>query len=117
MIVLREAKFSDHAAISKLHAVSWQQHYRGIFSDHFLDNEVGQFLFDGWYKKLGIANGHQYVTIAVLEETIAGFTCLLINDDSVFGSLLDNLHVSMKLQKSGIGKLLMKNCAQTICDK
>jgi hypothetical protein len=117
MIELRDAQFSDHAAISKLHAESWQQNYRGIFSDAFLDNEVEQFLFDGWHKKLGVQNSNQHVTIAILDKNIVGFACLLLDDDSVFGSLLDNLHVSIKMRNTGVGKLLMKNCAKIICDK
>jgi GNAT superfamily N-acetyltransferase len=117
MIELKEAQFSDHTAIARLHSESWQQHYRGIWSDHFLDNEVYQFLLQKWYDKMKLPPGNQYVTIALRGRQIAGFSCLLLDDDAGFGSLLDNLHVSSLLQKSGIGKLLIRNCKNIICEK
>jgi GNAT superfamily N-acetyltransferase len=41
-----------------------------------------------------------------------GFACIYINDDPVFGTLLDNLHVTSSIQKSGIGTMLMKEAAR-----
>ena len=117
MIKLRSAQFSDYAMIAKLHAKSWQQNYRGIFSHPFLDKEVEQERSGFWYNKLKFPKENQQVTVASLDENMVGFSCLLLNDDPAFGSLLDNLHVSMTLQKSGVGKLLMKECAKSICDK
>lgn len=36
----RVAERGDAAAVAALHAASWQRHYRGAFSDAFLDGEV-----------------------------------------------------------------------------
>jgi ribosomal protein S18 acetylase RimI-like enzyme len=117
MIVFKEAQFPDHTAIARLHAESWQQHYRGIWSDDFLNNEVYQFLLQKWHKKLKLPPANQHVIIALSGQQIAGFSCLLLDEDTGFGSLLDNLHVSWQLQKSGIGKILMRNCADIVCEK
>jgi len=117
MIKLRPAQFSDHAAIVKLHAESWRQNYRGILSDHFLENEIEGDRAEVWYQRLKFPNKNQIVTIATLDENLVGFSCLFLDDDPVYSTLLDNLHVSMNLQKSGIGKLLMKECAKNICEK
>ena len=117
MIKLRQAQFFDHAAIAKLHAESWRQNYRGILSDEYLDNEVEKDRLDTWYRRLKSPGENQLVTMAILDETIAGFCCVFLNDDPVFGSLIDNLHVSINLQKSGIGKMLVKDCAKSICSK
>jgi GNAT superfamily N-acetyltransferase len=114
MIVLRPAQRSDHVAIANLHAESWRQNYRGIYSDNFLDNEVEQNRLNAWNKRFEFRDPNQYVTIATLNETLVGFSCILLDHDPVFGSLLDNLHVSSNIQNSGIGKLLMKDCAKTI---
>ncbi len=114
MIQLRPAQFSDHITIAKLHAASWQRTYRGIFSDHFLDHEVEQNRTKVWHDRLQSPAPNQRVTVAIQNDTIVGFACLFLDDDPVHGSLLDNLHVSFTLQKSGIGKLLMKNCARII---
>ncbi len=117
MIEIRDVSFADYPAISKLHADSWRQNYRGILSDNFLDNKIEQFHLDTWYNRLKSPKENQYTTIATVDKNIAGFSCFLLDDDALFGSLLDNLHVSNNMQQAGIGKLLMKNCAKTICDK
>ena len=114
MTQLRPAQFSDHITIAKLHAASWQRTYRGIFSDHFLDHEVEENRTKVWHDRLQAPAANQRVTVAVQDEKIIGFACLFLGDDPAFGSLLDNLHVSFTLQKSGVGKLLMKNCASII---
>lgn len=117
MIKLRDAEFSDYAAIAKLHAENWRQNYRGIFSDNFLDNEVEQERSGVWYNRLKFPDVSQQVTVAMLDEEVIGFSCLYINEDPVFGSYLDNLHVSGKFQRSGIGKLLLRQCAECILVK
>ena len=48
MINYRLAKPEDEAAIAKLHAESWQKHYRGIFSDAYLDEHVVKERADLW---------------------------------------------------------------------
>jgi hypothetical protein len=40
----RAAGPGDAHAIAALHAGSWQRHYRGAFSDAFLDNDVAGYL-------------------------------------------------------------------------
>ena len=77
MITLREAQFSDHAAIAKLHADNWRQHYRGILSDHYLDNEVEQERLDTWYERLKSPAENQFITMAMLDEYPRGFLLFL----------------------------------------
>ncbi|MEP7372686.1 MAG: GNAT family N-acetyltransferase [Chitinophagaceae bacterium] len=116
MIKLRQAQFADYTAIAKLHADNWRQNYRGILSDEYLDKEVEQDRLDTWYGRLKSPAENQLVTMATLDETIAGFCCVYLNDDPVFGSYIDNLHVATHLQKSGIGRVLIKDCAAKICE-
>jgi hypothetical protein len=116
MINLRLAQLSDYSAITKLHTDNWRQNYRGIFSDAFLDNNLEDRRSKIWYNKLKFPGRNQKVTVAISDDIIVGFYCLSLNDNPVFGSLLDNLHVSAGIQKSGMGKLLMIDCAKTIID-
>jgi GNAT superfamily N-acetyltransferase len=119
MITLRPATFSDYAAIAKLHAESWQQTYRGIFTDNFLDNHAEEERSKVWHDRLRHPVNNQLVTVAVQNEIIVAFSCLYLYDDPASGSLLDNLHVASSFQNSGVGKMLMKNCASQIlayCD-
>ncbi|QMU27502.1 GNAT family N-acetyltransferase [Adhaeribacter radiodurans] len=114
MIQFRDAQFSDYAAIAKLHAASWQQHYRGIMSDYYLDKEVEQERLEVWHQRLQNPSENQKIILAIADENLVGFSGIFLNNDPVFGSLIDNLHVTKNLQKSGIGALLLKESAKYI---
>jgi hypothetical protein len=40
----RAAGRQDETAVAALHASSWQRHYRGAFSDAFLEDDVAGYL-------------------------------------------------------------------------
>lgn len=117
MIELRPAKIPDYTAIAKIHTESWQKNYRNILSDQFLDNEVEKERLEFWHRRLSSLMASQKVTVAVNKDNIIGFSCLFLNYDPLYGSLLDNLHVLNDFQNSGIGKLLMKTCTRMILEK
>ncbi len=114
MIEYRRAVHDDYPAIAKLHAASWQQHYRGIFSDSYLDNKVEQDRMQVWEKRMRLPADNQYVTLAIQDNAIVGFACLFLDYKPAIGSLLDNLHIAKHCQRSGIGKKLMRVCAEKI---
>jgi hypothetical protein len=49
---LRAARPVDTHAIARLHADSWQRHYRGAYSDAFLDSDVTGHLLLVWTERL-----------------------------------------------------------------
>lgn len=114
MIEYRPARYTDYISIAALHAENWERTYRGMMSDHYLDNEVRQDRLDVWKKRFDEPVHSQKTIVAVQNEALVGFVCVMLNDDPEFGSLVDNLHVSEQLRKSGIGKQLLKECAQLI---
>jgi len=48
----RAAAPGDAKAVAALHADSWQRHYRGAFSDAFLDHDVAGYLLPLWTERL-----------------------------------------------------------------
>ena len=116
MIQLRSAQFSDHIAMAKLHVDNWRDTYRGILSDHYLDNEVEEDRLNTWRERLQSPKPNQLITLASSDEEIVGFCCVYLDDDPQFGSLIDNLHVQSGLRKSGIGKLLIHDAAKKVRD-
>jgi len=52
----RAACPGDAHAIAGLHAESWQRHYRGAYSDAFLDNDATGYLRPLWTERLAIPN-------------------------------------------------------------
>jgi ribosomal protein S18 acetylase RimI-like enzyme len=117
MIAVRDAQYADYIAIAQLHAESWRQTYRGIYSDAFLDHEVEQDRAIVWQDRLSLPTSQQQVIVALHNDTLVGFACLFLDTDPKFGSLLDNLHITLSFQKSGIGKRLLQECARRIGSK
>jgi GNAT superfamily N-acetyltransferase len=105
-IRLRNANFSDSEAIASLHTASWQKHYRGILTNSFLDSHAVAWHQELWRGRLQHPSATEFVTVAEKNGEIVGFSCLFIDENPLFGSLLDNLHISFSCQKAGIGKLL-----------
>jgi ribosomal protein S18 acetylase RimI-like enzyme len=116
MIQFRQAQFADYTAIAKLHADNWKRTYRGILSDHYLDNEVDGERLQLWHQRFLSPSDNQFVVVATSEDTIIGFCCVYLDDDPTFGALIDNLHVSPGLQKSGIGKKLVQAAAKHVSE-
>lgn len=108
---------SDATAIANLHATSWQQHYRGVYSDDYLDNDVFTERTDFWQKRLETATNDQFVLLAKEGERLLGFVCLFKNYDEKWGAYLDNLHVIKAAHGQGIGRQLMEKAVAWLCEQ
>lgn len=95
--------------IAHLHAHSWKNHYRGIMSDKYLDEEVKEERIELWEKRFAEPNPGQMVITASKEGKMAGFACHFLDYDPVHGNYLDNLHVLQEYQGHGIGRKLMQH--------
>ncbi|GAB3707132.1 GNAT family N-acetyltransferase [Spirosoma flavus] len=111
MITYREATPADAESIAQLHSLSWQQNYRGIWSDEFLDNHVVENRRVVWQQRLSQPKDNQYVIVASDNETICGFACAYAHDNTIWGTLLDNLHVHKQHKGRGIGTELIRRTA------
>lgn len=114
MLEMRPAIFDDYPAIANLHTISWQQHYHGIFSKYFLNNQVERNRWVLWHRRMSVPLENQRVTVAIHDNALVGFACLFLDDDPVFGSLLDNLHVAASHHGLGIGRSLIETCARQL---
>ena len=54
--------------------------------------------------------------VADFRGEIVGFVHTSLDDDSVWGALLDNLHVADHMKRRGIGGLLFAACARSVID-
>ena len=112
MIKYRTAKGADVRAIAQLHARSWQENYRGILTDHYLDHEVLADRLSIWQKRLADPAANQYLVMAENEDQqLVGFACAFLDDHPEFGTLVDNLHVRSSSKGQGVGRQLMKRMA------
>lgn len=113
-VTVRVANPSDAGAIAALHADSWRRNYRGAYSDAFLDGDVDSDRLAVWSSRLRTAGSPPTATFVAEspEGALAGFVHVAIGADPEWGSLLDNLHVSHQLKRSGIGTVLIIEAAR-----
>ncbi len=122
-MIVRAATRDDCDAIAALHAASWQSTYRSILSDDYLDHQVTEDRQDLWaarFVKFDEKKHHVAVAVddvpdpAVPTLAIAGFVCVLLDEEPELGALLDNLHVSPQRHRQGIGRRLMARAAHWV---
>ncbi|WP_246633404.1 GNAT family N-acetyltransferase [Pseudonocardia nigra] len=110
----RVARPEDAHAVAELHADSWQRHYRGAYSDAFLDGEPSGFLTQLWTERLATPSPQARTIVAEYNGEVVGFAHTLLNEDPTWGALVDNLHVRYTLKRQGIGTRLLSLTALAV---
>jgi GNAT superfamily N-acetyltransferase len=111
----RRARLDDADQIASLHADSWRRHYRGAYSDSFLDGDVVADRRSVWSARLE-APKRSVMVLAEEDRRLVGFIHVVLDDDPKWGSLVDNLHVVQDRRGIGIGSKLLGRAAQAICE-
>jgi ribosomal protein S18 acetylase RimI-like enzyme len=114
---LRRAGAADAEQIALLHADSWRRHYRGAYSDAFLDGDVAADRRAVWIERLQESNGDTATIAAEAGGALVGFIHVLFHHDPVWGALIDNLHVSFASKGHGIGTRLMAEAARAVLER
>ncbi len=114
MITYREASKDEAKIIAQLHTKSWQQHYRGILHDTYLDQNVYADRLQVWQQRFQHPKETQHIIVATDAEEVCGFACTYAKDDNQYGALLDNLHVLPNWQGRSVGRKLMQLTAQWV---
>ncbi|GLL01072.1 GNAT family N-acetyltransferase [Dactylosporangium matsuzakiense] len=106
----RLATADDATAIGALHADSWRRHYRGAYADAYLDGDLVTERRAVWSARLAAPAG-THTVVAERDGCPAGFVHVVLGDDPIWGSLVDNLHVVREQHRSGIGTQLLARAA------
>jgi GNAT superfamily N-acetyltransferase len=112
----RAACPGDAQEIAALHADSWQRHYRGAFSDAFLDRDAAGYLLPLWTARLATPDPRARTILAERDRAVVGFAHTILGHDATWGAFLDNLHVTFGLKRQGIGTRLLALTAQAVLD-
>ncbi|GAB3639858.1 GNAT family N-acetyltransferase [Spirosoma arcticum] len=113
-ITYRTATVADVDRIAALHARSWQESYRGIMPDEFLDEDVEAERLDVWQERFAEQPFNRQIIVAEDGGQLVGFACVLTGSDPVYGALLDNLHVASAYKGRGIGQALIRQTAKWV---
>jgi GNAT superfamily N-acetyltransferase len=107
----RTARPTDAEAVAALHAASWRRHYRGAFSDTFLDGDILTDRRTVWTTRL-TNPGHHTTILAENDTGLAGFIHVIYDHDPHYGTFIDNLHVTLTHHRNGIGTALLTRAAE-----
>ena len=110
----RTAVAGDADEIAHLHAESWRLHYRGAYSDEYLDRDVFLERRKVWSQRLPDSPGETSTVVAVTDSVIVGFVHTVFDSDPQWGALLDNLHVRADVKRQGIGRRLVAEAARSV---
>jgi ribosomal protein S18 acetylase RimI-like enzyme len=112
----RLAGSADAEAVANLHADSWRRHYRGAYSDAFLDGDVVADRLAVWTDRLREPDPRR-CTILAENGGLVGFANTVFEHDPTWGALLDNLHVADRHKRRGIGSRLLALTAETLTER
>lgn len=117
LVHFRPAREPDAPRVAALHAASWRRHYRGAYSDTYLDGDVVADRTAVWNDRLGRPSDRHCTLLAEAEETVVGFAHTILDDDPTWGALLDNLHVADGHRRRGVGARLLSMSAEFVVDR
>jgi len=107
----------DAPDVARLHTDSWRRHYRGAYSDRYLDGDLHADRLAVWTERMGGGDGGCFTVLAEHEDHAVGFAHVILDADPTWGALVDNLHVTHALQRSGIGSLLLDRVARMTMER
>jgi ribosomal protein S18 acetylase RimI-like enzyme len=115
-ITLRRMQAADADAVAALHATSWRSAYRGMLTDDFLEQDVVADRQAVWRQRL--VDEPTPDGVGIVAEDVAGqligFAYVLLHQDPVWGTLIDNLHVHPDHKGGGIGRQLLQAVAREL---
>jgi ribosomal protein S18 acetylase RimI-like enzyme len=114
---IRLARAADAPDIAKLHAASWRRHYRGAYSDHYLDGDLDAERLAAWTERMNARDAEYVTLLADHQDRPVGFVHVVLDSDPTWGALIDNLHVSHSVQRSGIGTLLLDRAVRIVMER
>ena len=107
-----DATERDADSIADLHADSWRRHYRGAYLDTYLDGDVVADRQEVWRRRLAEPSTTQITVVARRNDDLLGFAHTILDEDSWWGSLIENLHVRSDQKRTGIGSRLLSETAR-----
>lgn len=111
-MLVRTATITDSPQISALHAASWRHAYRSALSDAYLACDVESDRRQLWDSRLENPADNQRILLLEDGHQLLGFACIYVGEDALWGSYLNNIHVLQAAQGQGLGKRLLRACAQ-----
>lgn len=105
---IRQAVADDAAEIGEFQTRCWQQAYRGVVPDSYLDGTTSAMRSRRWRER--IARGERRVLLMQIEGDLVGVASTVVttpDSTDLPGLELASIYVDQKVQGSGIGSALL----------
>ena len=109
-IKIRHARTAEFPTLARLQIQSWQDAYRGILADDYLDHRVEPDLLARWAE---IRPAGDDLILVAEQDRIMGFITVWCRP----APFIDNLHVVPGQRSQGIGQRLMQAAAAQLIER
>lgn len=118
-IIIRESTLSDANEVAAIHIKSWQQSYRSIIDEHYLENISFSDRLELRNKILQSNDPNQIHLVAVYEETIIGFCDAGSAFDSAanYRGEIYAIYLLEEFKKLGVGHRLLQATNEFLAQK
>jgi GNAT superfamily N-acetyltransferase len=116
-VLYRVGAAPDSAAVAQLHAESWRRHYRGAYSDGYLDGDIVAERVEVWVGRMAQPRVDRCTIVAETDGQLVGFVHTILDADPLWGAVIDNLHVTAGRKRSGIGSALLQEAARFVAGR
>jgi ribosomal protein S18 acetylase RimI-like enzyme len=116
-LVYRVGVAGDADDVAALHAESWRRHYRGAYSDAFLDGDILAERREVWAARMAEPREDHCTIVATEDGILVGFVHTVLDADATWGALIDNLHVAVALARRGIGSTLLRAAGALVAER
>jgi GNAT superfamily N-acetyltransferase len=116
-VTVRFADIDDAPAVAQIHTDSWRRHYRGMYSDRYLDGDLQGERRATWTIRLRGDGPLTFTLMAEVAGAPVGFGHVVLDAHPKWGALVDNLHVVQSLQGKGVGSVLLEEIAKVVIDR
>lgn len=109
MVIIRNMSINDIEQKGYVHFKAWQETYKGLMDDRYLDNHTLE-------KCVQIAEKFPENTlVAVFDQKVVGFAAYTVTDynDEKFGEI-KAIYILKEYQNRGVGKALMRECLKRL---
>jgi ribosomal protein S18 acetylase RimI-like enzyme len=114
---IRLAQAADAPDVARLHADSWRRHYRGAYSELYLDGDLVGDRLAVWGERLDQPESDHFTVVAEHRRELIGFAHIALDADPTWGALVENLHVVHFLQRNGVGGRLLDAAARIALER
>jgi GNAT superfamily N-acetyltransferase len=116
-IVYRVGVAGDSGGVAALHADSWRRHYRGAYSDAYLDGDILADRQAVWASRMSEEHEDRCTFVADEDGDLVGFVHTVLDADPIWGALIDNLHVTVERKRRGIGSTLLRAAGRLVAER